>query len=83
MARRIESRRLRSKAEVMEELGGLAGLSKLTNSGYKATENWTRAKTFPARFHALMTFELSKRGCSAPPSLWGQVTNPEMEKAAA
>lgn len=67
----------------MKELGGLAGLSKLTNSGYKAAENWTRAKTFPARFHALMTFELRKRGFSASPSLWGQVTNPELERFAA
>lgn len=83
MAKRIESRRLRTKAEVMEELGGLEGLSVLTGSGYKATENWTRAKTFPARFHALMTFELRKRGFSASPSLWGQVTNPEMERVAA
>lgn len=83
MARRIGSRRLRTKAEVMEELGGIEGLSELTGSGYKATENWTRAKTFPARFHALMTFELRKRGFEASPSIWGQVTSPEMEKAAA
>lgn len=83
MAKNPESRLLRTKPEVMQALGGIAGLSKLTRSGYKATENWSRAKTFPSRFHALMIWELRKRGLRAPASLWGQVTTPEMEKAAA
>jgi hypothetical protein len=80
--RTAESRTLQTKAEVMKVLGGIHGLSALTRSGYKATENWTRAKTFPARYFALMTWALRKKRLSAPPSLWGQVTTAEMEKAA-
>lgn len=67
----------------MLALGGVDGLSDLTRSGYKATENWTRAKTFPSRFYALMIWALARKGLRAPPSLWGQVTTAEMETAAA
>lgn len=83
MGKRSESRLLTTKAEVMLALGGIAGLSDLTRSSYKATQNWTRSETFPARFHALMTWALGQKRLHARPSLWGQVTVPEMEKLAA
>ncbi|UPJ55439.1 hypothetical protein [Bradyrhizobium sp. 192] len=83
MKRLAESRKLQAKADVMRVLGGISGLSDLTGSSYKATENWSRARTFPARYHALMSWALRRKGYTAHPSLWGQVTTAEMEKAAA
>lgn len=83
MKRPAESRKLETKADVMKALGGISGLAELTGGSYKATENWSRARTFPARYHALMSWALKRRGYSAPPSLWGQVTSPQMEGRAA
>ena len=83
MAKRSESRYLTTKAEVMTALGGVPGMSTLTGESYKATQNWERSATLPARFHALMTWALRRKGLRAHPSIWGQVIVPEMEKEAA
>ncbi len=83
MARASESRCLTTTAAVIAALDGLHSVCELTGSRYKAAENWSRAKTFPSRYFLVMTWALKKKRLSAPPSLWGQVTTAEMEKAAA
>lgn len=82
MARRTtDSQVLKTTVDVMRALGGLQAVCALTGSGYKATENWSRAETFPPRFFLVMTFALWRRGLSAPPELWGQVTPAERKQA--
>lgn len=81
MAKQFESRALATTTAVMQALGGIQAVSTLTGSGYKATENWNRFKTFPSRYFLVMTWALHKKGLSAPPELWGMVTPAERRKA--
>ena len=84
MAKRSESRKLETTGEVLEALGGFYAVAALTKQReWKNVEGWRRLKTFPARYYVVMTWALKRKGFSAPPSLWGQVTTAEMEKAAA
>ncbi len=83
MAKRPESRKLESTAEVMAALGGPVAVSELTGARYKTVWPWSDARTFPSRYFHVMTWALRKKRLSAPPSLWGQVTTAEMESAAA
>ena len=84
MPRFPESRQLGSTVEVLNALGGVHAVTKLTKQReWKNVEGWKRAKTFPSRYFLVMNWALKKRRMSAPPSLWGMVTIPEMEKAAA
>ncbi|MBR0855453.1 hypothetical protein [Bradyrhizobium liaoningense] len=80
---RKDSRALQSTAEVIEALGGLRAVSVLTGAAYKLVSGWGKAKNFPSRYFLVMTWALRRKRLSAHPSLWGQVTTPEMEKAAA
>jgi hypothetical protein len=78
-----ESRFLRTTEDVLNALGGYPGMIGLTRRPYKRVWDWVEGGQFPSKYHALMTFELSKRRLRARPSLWGQVTTPELDKAAA
>jgi hypothetical protein len=82
MAKGAESRTLRSTADVLQVLG-IPAVMAMTGARYKTVWQWGETETFPARTHAVMTWALRKKKLTAPPSLWGQVTIPEMEKAAA
>lgn len=74
MAKKLsDSRLLRTKIEVMRELGGLGPVSALTGSSRKNTENWSRAAHFPSRYFLVMSAALLQRGLRAPPQLWGMV----------
>ena len=81
MPRRAESV-LTSTADVMAALGGPAKVSGLTGAPYKRTWQWGKDPTFPSRYFVVMTWALRRRRLRAPPSLWGQVTIPEMQAAA-
>lgn len=81
MIKRSDSRCLTTTTDVVKALGGIRPVSVLTGSTYKATENWSRAKTFPSRYFLVMTHALEKRRLAAPPELWGMVT-PEQRKQA-
>jgi hypothetical protein len=83
MPNRPESRTLQTTDEVMRALGGPAAVSSLTGARYKTVWPWSDGKTFPARYFLVMTWALKKKRLSAPPSLWGQVTTPAMQQAAA
>jgi hypothetical protein len=67
-------RRLTTARQVVDVLGGLAAVCKLTGAAPKSTYHWTgRNGMFPARTHWIMQRELKRRGCSAPPHLWNQI----------
>ena len=84
MARRPESRKLETTGEVLDALGGVHAVAALTKQReWKNVEGWKRLKTFPSRYFLVMTWALKRKRLSAPPSLWGQVTTAEMERAAA
>ncbi|WKA31581.1 helix-turn-helix domain-containing protein [Bradyrhizobium roseum] len=68
---------------MIDALGGLTAVAALTGAAYKLVSGWRNAKRFPARYYLVMTWALKRERFSAPPSLWGQVTTAEMEKAAA
>jgi hypothetical protein len=56
----------------------------MTRANIKAAYYWTgQAGMFPARTHWLMTKELKKRKCTAPPHLWNQLgASPPSKEAA-
>ena len=82
MARRSsDSNELTTKEAVMAALGGIRGVSLLTGAEYGAVENWKRLRNFPKGYFLLMTFALHKKGLSAPPEFWGQVTPAERKQA--
>ena len=83
MARRSESRLLDTPRAVMEALGGAGPVSQLTGAHYKTVWPWGDGLTFPSRYFLVMTWALKQKRLRALPSLWGMVTTPEMEKAAA
>lgn len=63
---------LTSPEAVIDQLGGTQAVADLTGHGYKAVHNW-RSRKLPADTFMLMSDELRKRGCEAPPSLWGMI----------
>lgn len=74
---------LETTRDVMQALGGPAAVSKLTGARYKTVWPWADGLTFPSRYFLVMTWALRKKRRRASPALWGMVTTPEMEKAAA
>ena len=61
---------LETAAAVIESLGGLSHVGKLTGSRYTAVANWKAAGAFPPRTYLLLTCALRDRGFEAPASLW-------------
>lgn len=67
-------RRLSTTREVVDVLGGIAAVCKLTGAHPKSAYHWTgTAAMFPARTHYLMQKLLKQRGCVAPARLWNQI----------
>lgn len=75
----MSKRDLETTAEVIEALGGINTVAKLTGSAYKAAANWKAFEAFPSRTYLVMTQELERKGKRAPVSLWRMV---ESERAA-
>ena len=62
-------------------LGGnrmVAGLCAIRHNNGVA--NWLAQGFFPARYFKVMTDELAREGCIAPPELWGQFVVPKRPK---
>jgi hypothetical protein len=83
MAKRSESRMLETTGEVMDALGGVGAVSALTGARYKTVWPWADGGNFPVALLPGDDVGAEEKRLSAPPSLWGQVTTAEMEKAAA
>lgn len=67
-------RTLRTTKEVVDALGGLSAVCKLTGANTKQAWNWVgRAETFPANTYVVLTTALRRRRAKAPPHLWSMV----------
>jgi hypothetical protein len=64
---------LQTTQEVIEALGGVSAVAKLTGRTYNAAHNWRSFTTFPANTYVTMTVALAAQGKTAPASLWGMV----------
>lgn len=66
--------RLNTTHQVIDALGGIPAVCKLTDAHPKTSYRWGGPKgMFPARTHWIMTRELKRRGYSAPDALWNQI----------
>lgn len=75
-------RELTTTAEVIDALGGVSEVAKLTGRSYGAAFNWRGFVRFPADTFVVMQAALKAIGCSAPISLWGMVpARPEEVRA--
>lgn len=61
---------LQSTKDVIDELGGTAGIAALTGAKPKAISVW-RTGSFPWKTYPVITAALHERGKSAPQSLFG------------
>lgn len=62
---------LQTTAEVIDTLGGIAEVAKLTARNYDAVEKWRNARdVFPPSTFLIMTKALARHGATAPMSLW-------------
>lgn len=76
-------RRLRTAREVIKALGGPEAVMRLTKTNKQQLWNWEAYyEAFPARAYWLMTRELAKKDCVAPPHLWKQLGAPGGKRAA-
>lgn len=62
---------LSTTTEVMEALGGIPAVMRLTSSKYSAVFNWRSFQKFPSNTYVAMTNALHEKGLRAPASLWG------------
>lgn len=56
--------------EVIEALGGVASVARLTGRKYSAAHNWLSFETFPSDTYVVLIEALRSVGRTAPPSLW-------------
>jgi hypothetical protein len=71
---------LRTTNEVIEALGGVQSVARLTGRKYGAAWNWLRFETFPSDTFLVLQSALHEHGHTAPASLWGMV---EVERVSA
>jgi hypothetical protein len=67
---------LNSTSDVIDALGGIEAVARLTRRGETAPFNWRRNRLFPANTYLAMTSALTARGLFAPAWLWGQEPEP-------
>jgi hypothetical protein len=68
-------RRLTTAREVVEALGGIEAVRKLTGANIKTIYHWTgQAKCFPSRTFKVMNDALKRRELAAPAALWNMDT---------
>lgn len=67
----IVSRRLSPAAEIIDRLGGIKAVSRLTGAKPKAISNWRMIGKFPWRTRYAITEALAAHGQVAPDAVWG------------
>lgn len=72
---------LKTAREVIDKLGGIAAVARLTGRKYNAAWNWTSFESFPSETYVVMTDALRAAGYTAPHSLWRMVASPESQEA--
>lgn len=68
--------KLSTAAEVIDNLGGIAEVARLTRRTYNAVSNWRVLGSFPANTFLVLNAALKERGYTASPSLWRMVCEP-------
>jgi hypothetical protein len=69
--------------DVIDALGGIEAVVKLTGRNAKAVYHWRALNTFPARYHDMMPKALKRLKHTAPPKLWNQIVIERSKKKAA
>lgn len=65
-------RLLKSKADVIEALGGYRAVATQFEVAYQAPHNWVNYMPhIPSRLYVAMSDALAKKNLRAPPELWG------------
>lgn len=72
--------RLHTVPQIIDALGGTAGVMDLTGMKYQAAFCLRYRSVFPSKYYLVMTTALAAKGKCAPASLWG-MTEPERETA--
>lgn len=62
-------RKLKTADQVIDSLGGPAGLSRMFGVGENTVSQW-RKRGLPPETYTAMIAALQKRGFDAPPALW-------------
>lgn len=70
---------LNSTHSVIEKLGGISDVAKLTSRKYDAVWVWRKTNRFPSNTFLIIKSALADQGYSAPAELWGMA---EAEQAA-
>lgn len=63
------SAKLKTSSDVIDALGGLTAVARLTGASSGAVWNW-RQRGFPSQTFLILTAALTARGLKAPASLW-------------
>jgi hypothetical protein len=74
--------RLSTIEGVIDILGGVDAVARMTGRGETAVYNWRADGRFPASLYVAMTDRLP-RGVTAPAELWGQETTKGRRRVAA
>lgn len=75
------ARQLTNTSDVIDALGGLHPVAKLTGRKYNAAANWRGSTKFPSNTYLIMTAALRVEGYTAPASLWGMTESELCETA--
>lgn len=79
----MASRDLKTTLAVIETLGGMPEVGRLTGYPPKQVWNWKASGQFPAKTYLILTDALRSIGKTAPASLWGMVEPSSEHQSAA
>jgi len=68
----IKMHHIETMDDMVEALGGMPQLLRVTGRAYKDAHKWVRKGSMPAKYHHLMSTVLAERGYTADPALWVQ-----------
>ena len=74
----MAKQRFSSTSEVIEALGGVAAVGRLTGRKLTAVSNWHKFEHFPANTYLRMIAALHDRGLHAPAWLWSMEPRPDV-----
>jgi hypothetical protein len=75
-------KRLRTAQQVIDRLGGLNEIARMTATDLKSAYNWPRFGQFPSSTYVVMIRALHRRGFTAPAPLWGMRMPARSKRAA-
>lgn len=73
---------LSTTGQVIDALGGTAGLAKALGRRMTVISNWRTCGSFPANTYLALTAMLARSGANAPAHLWNMVDVSEQRETA-